>query len=107
MPAVTFVLSYEMADVSITGLEWFILIPRLNHTGSHRPSDSHSKPIYIEKKIKGLEQESPTCCNPRNYKEGSCLSLLLVTSYDMPQRKAAVLFCTLKNPTGHCYLAKS
>ena len=34
----------EMADVSIAGLQWFILIPRLNHTGSHRPSDSYSKP---------------------------------------------------------------
>ena len=27
------VLSDEMADVSIMGLQWFILIPRLNHTG--------------------------------------------------------------------------
>ena len=34
--AVTFVLPDEMADVSIAGLQWFILIPRLNHTGSHR-----------------------------------------------------------------------
>ena len=40
----TFVLPDETADVSIAGLQWFILIPRLNHTGSHRPSDSHSKP---------------------------------------------------------------
>ena len=30
---VTFVLPDEMADVSIAGLQWFILIPRLNHTG--------------------------------------------------------------------------
>ena len=45
MCAVTFVLPDEMADVLIAGLQWFILIPRLNHyTGSHRPSDSHSKP---------------------------------------------------------------
>ena len=43
MRAVTFVLPDEMADVSITGLQWLILIPRLNHTGSHRPSDSHSR----------------------------------------------------------------
>ena len=42
MRAVTFVLPDEMADVSIAGLQWFILIPRLNHTGSHRPIDSHS-----------------------------------------------------------------
>ena len=44
MHAVTFVLPDEMADVSIAGLQWFILIPRLNHTGSHRPIDSHPKP---------------------------------------------------------------
>ena len=44
MHAIAFVLPSEMADVLITGLQWFIVIPRLNHTGSHRPSDSHSKP---------------------------------------------------------------
>ena len=44
MHAVMLVLPDEMADVLIAGLQWFILIPRLNHTGSHRPSDSHSKP---------------------------------------------------------------
>ena len=46
MRAVTFVLSDEMANVSIAGLQWFILtcIPRLKHAGSHRPSDSSSKP---------------------------------------------------------------
>ena len=43
MRAVTFVLPDKMADVSIAGLQWLILIPRLNHTGSHRPVDSHSK----------------------------------------------------------------
>ena len=31
--AVTFVLSDEMADVSIAGLQWFILTPQVNHTG--------------------------------------------------------------------------
>ena len=52
MCAVTFVLPDEMADVSITGLQWFILIPQLNHTGSHRPTDSHSKPyLHQEKNI--------------------------------------------------------
>ena len=40
MCAVTFVLPNEMANVSMAGLQWFILIPRLNHTGSHRPTDS-------------------------------------------------------------------
>ena len=42
--AVTFVLPDEMANVLITGLQWFILIPRSNHTASHRPIDSHSIP---------------------------------------------------------------
>ena len=52
MHAVTFVLPDEMADVSIAGLQWFILIPRLNHTGSHKPIDSHSKPyLHREKNI--------------------------------------------------------
>ena len=40
MRAVTFVLPDKMADVSIAGLQWFILIPRLNHKGSHKPTDS-------------------------------------------------------------------
>ena len=52
MYAITFVLPDEMADVSIAGLQWFILIPRLNHMGSHRPIDSHSKPYsHGEKNI--------------------------------------------------------
>ena len=42
MRTVTFALPDEIADVSIAGLLWFILIPRFNHTGSHRPIDSHS-----------------------------------------------------------------
>ena len=40
----------EMVDVSIAGLQWFVLIPRLNHMGSHRPSDSRSKP-YLHREI--------------------------------------------------------
>ena len=52
MHAVAFVLPDETADVSIAGLQWFILIPRLNHTGSHRPLDSHSIPyLHREKNI--------------------------------------------------------
>ena len=42
MRAITFVLPDEMANVSIAGLQWFILIPRLHCTGSHRPVDSYS-----------------------------------------------------------------
>ena len=52
MHAVTFVPPDEMADVTIAGLQWSILIPRLNHTGSHRPIDSHSIPyLHREKNI--------------------------------------------------------
>ena len=50
MHAIRFVLQDEMADVSIAGLQWFILIPRLNQMGSHRPSDSHSKPYLYRAK---------------------------------------------------------
>ena len=54
MRAVTFVLPYEMANVSIAGLQWFILIPRLNDTGSHRPIDSHSIPYLHQEKSIGF-----------------------------------------------------
>ena len=60
MSTVTFVLPDEMADVSIAGLQWFILIPRLNHTGPHRPTDSHSKPYLHREKIQDLKQEPPS-----------------------------------------------
>ena len=49
MRAVTFVLLDEIADVSIAGLQWFI-IPRLNHMGSHRLIDSHSIPYLHREK---------------------------------------------------------
>ena len=53
MCAVTFVLPDEKEDVSRAGLQWFILIPRLNHTGSDRSIDSHSKPyLHREKNIR-------------------------------------------------------
>ena len=54
MRADTFVLPDEMANVSIAGLQWFILIPRLNHTGSHRPIDSHSIPYLHREKNTGF-----------------------------------------------------
>ena len=50
MHAVTFVVPDEMVDASIAGLQWCILIARLNHTGSHKPSDSHYKPFLHGKK---------------------------------------------------------
>ena len=54
MYALTFVLPDEMAHVSIAGLQWFILIPLLNQTVSHRPTDSYSKP-YLHREKKHLE----------------------------------------------------
>ena len=51
MRAVRFVLPDEMADVSITGLQWFILLPRLNHKRSHVTIDSHSIPYLHQEKI--------------------------------------------------------
>ena len=54
MHAVTFVLPDEMANVSISGLQWFIIITQLNHTGSHRPIDSHSKP-YLHREKNALD----------------------------------------------------
>ena len=48
---VTFVLPDKMADVSIAGLQWFIRIPRLNYTGSQKPTDPHSIPYLHKKKI--------------------------------------------------------
>ena len=54
MLAVTFVLLDEMTAVSIAGLQWFIFIPRFNHTESRRPSDSRSKPYLHREKNIGL-----------------------------------------------------
>ena len=72
MRAVTFVLPNEMADVSIAGLQWFFLIPRLNHTGSHRPTVSHSIPyLHLGKKYRIWNKNYPACCYPANYREGS------------------------------------
>ena len=50
MCAVTFVVSDEMADVSIAGLSC-ILITQLNSKDSHRPNDSHSKP-YLHRETR-------------------------------------------------------
>ena len=85
MLAVTFVPPDKMADVTIAGLQWFILIHRLNHTGSHRPIDSHSIPyLHRGKKCRIWNKNYPACCNPTNYEESSRSSLILVASYDMP-----------------------
>ena len=51
MRVVTFVLPNEMVDVSIAGLQRFIRIPILNHTGSQRTGDSRPKPYLHREKI--------------------------------------------------------
>ena len=84
MHAVMFVLPDEMADVSIAGLQWFILIHQLNHMGSHRPNDSHSKPYLYRKKKRIWNKNYPACCNPMNSEESSRSSRILVDSYNMP-----------------------
>ena len=73
MRAVTFVVPDEMGNVSIAGL--FILIPRLNHTGSHRPIDSHSIPyLHREKNIGfGTRTTQPAAILPITRKAAVCL----------------------------------
>ena len=106
MRAVTFVLPDEMANVAITGLQWFILIPRLKHTGCHRPIYSHSIPYLHREKNMIWNKNYPACCNPTNYEESSRWSLILVAPYNMQQRKAELLFYTVKKknpgPLGDC-----
>ena len=52
MHAVTFVPPDEMADVTIAGLQWFILIPPIKpHGGPTGQLIPIPNPIYIEKKI--------------------------------------------------------
>ena len=59
-------------------------------------------PIYIEKKYRIWNKNYPDSSNPTNYEENSLWSLTLVASHDMPQRKADVLFYTVKkNPGPH------
>ena len=72
---ITFILPDEMADVTIAGLQWFILIPQLNHTtGSHKPIDSHSLPyLHRGKKYRIWNKNQPTCRNPTNYGESRLL----------------------------------
>ena len=82
MHAVRFVAPDEMADVTIAGLQWSILIPRLNHTGSHRPIDSHYIPyLHREKKKNWIWNKNyPACYNSTNYEESSHSSMILVAS---------------------------
>ena len=59
MRDVTFVLPDEMADVSIIAQQCFILIPRLNHKGSHRLNDSQSKHYLQNKRTMMVLYRSP------------------------------------------------
>ena len=77
MRAVTFVLQDEMDDVLIAGLHWFILKPRLNHTGLTGQLIPIPNLIYIKKK-RIWNKNYPACCYPTNYGESSRLSLILV-----------------------------
>ena len=73
--AVTLILPDEMEDVSMVGLQWFILIPRLNHTGLTGQLIAIPNPIYIENKIYIWNKNYPACYNPTNYVESSRSSL--------------------------------
>ena len=85
MRAVTFVLTDEMADVSIAGLQWLIFIPRLNRKGSHRPRDSHSKPyLHRRKKIKIRNKNHQPDAILRITRKAVVRLSFLVTSHDMP-----------------------
>ena len=82
----------------------FILIPRLKDRGSHRPIDCHSK-LYLhrerEKKNNRIWNKNYSAYfNPKNYEKSSRSSLILVASYDMPYRKAEVLFYKVKKKPG-------
>ena len=54
MHAVTFVPPDEMAVGRSRDCSGLFLYPRLNHTGSHRPVDSHSKPYLDREKNIGF-----------------------------------------------------
>ena len=84
MHAVTFVLPDEMADLSIAGLQWFILIPRLTTQGLTGQLIPIPYPIHMEKKYRIWNKNYPARWNSTNYGESSHLSLILVASYDMP-----------------------
>ena len=85
MHAVTFVPPDEMADVTVAGLQWFILIPPIK---PHRVPQANWFPFQTlftsRKKYRIWNKNYPACCNPMNYEESSSSSLILVASYDMP-----------------------
>ena len=87
MRAVMFVLPDEMADVSIAGLQWFISYTLIKPDGVSQANwFSFLILITSRKKYRIWKKNYPACCNPTNYRESSCLSLILVASYYMPEK---------------------
>ena len=85
MHAVTFVPPDEMADVTIAGLQWFILIPPIKPQGVPQANWFPFQTLFTStKKYRIWNKNYPACCNPTSYEESSCSSLILVASYDMP-----------------------
>ena len=85
MYAVTFVPPDEMADVTIVGLQWFILIPPIKLHGVPQANWFPFQTLFTSrKKYRIWNKNYPACCNPTNYEESSRSSLILVASYDMP-----------------------
>ena len=77
MHAVTFVPPDEMADVTIAGLQWFILIPLIKPHGvpGDRPINSYSKPyLHREKNIGfGIRTTQPAAILRITRKAAVCL----------------------------------
>ena len=85
MHAVTFVPPDEMADVTIAGLQWFILIPPIKPHGVPQANRFPFQTLFTSRKKYWIWNKNyPACCNPTNYEESSSSSLILVASYDMP-----------------------
>ena len=105
MRAVMFVLPDEMADVSIVGLQWLILITRLNHTGFHKPVDSHSILYLHREKIIGFgTKELPSLQQfLRIMGESSRSSLILVPflQHAIEKGRGPILYSKKKTP-GTC-----
>ena len=83
MSAVMFVLPDEVADGSIAGLQWFILIPTLNHTGSHRSTDSYFKPYSHREKKGNIWNKNHQLAAILGITRKSTIRLILVAFYDI------------------------
>ena len=71
---------------------------------AHGVSQANLFPFHTlftsRKKYMIWNKNYPACCNPTNYEESSRWSLILVASYNMPQRKVELLFYTVKKNPG-------